>query len=88
MTRPFPIRFLLLLPLSLAIPGSGDEPTVPGGANPGLPAQAPGQAKAARKALPMGALPQNLTSMFPVGRTFKGVSIPSYSENSLSSVMH
>lgn len=33
------------------------------------------------------ALPDELTSIFPVGRTFKGVAIPSYEEEKLQSVM-
>ncbi|MEM7698715.1 MAG: LPS export ABC transporter periplasmic protein LptC [Verrucomicrobiota bacterium] len=32
-------------------------------------------------------LPQELTQMFPVGREFRGVVFPSYSEDTLSSVM-
>jgi|GEM_PF-476242 hypothetical protein len=34
-----------------------------------------------------GALPQELTSSFPIGREFKGVAIPSYANNVLKSVM-
>ena len=34
------------------------------------------------------ALPAELAEMFPIGREFKGVSIPSYSEDELSSIMN
>jgi hypothetical protein len=47
--------------------------------------------EAAEKALAekavKGAMPAELTENFPIGRTFKGVAIPSYTDDALKSVM-
>ncbi|MAS93672.1 MAG: hypothetical protein CMO55_10815 [Verrucomicrobiales bacterium] len=45
------------------------------------------QKKAADSAM-QAAFPPELTSMFPIGREFKGVAIPSYTEDVLKSVMN
>ncbi|MEM7603590.1 MAG: hypothetical protein AAF357_19530, partial [Verrucomicrobiota bacterium] len=51
------------------------------------PTPAPTPADQANGVL-QGALPAELTKLFPIGREFKGVSIPSYDETRLKSVMH
>jgi len=99
MKRLFPIRCLLLLSLvsSLALSSprieaqeekakakeKGDRPKKGG--------KKRAEREAAEKALAeeavKGAMPTELTANFPIGREFKGVAIPSYTDDALKSVM-
>lgn len=48
----------------------------------------PAAAKQLGAGLLQAALPPDVTNMFPIGRAFKGVAIPSYQGTELRSVMH
>jgi hypothetical protein len=62
-----------------------DAPAIKSAINSALD---PGDAEQLGAGLLQAALPPEVTSLFPIGRAFKGVSIPSYQGTELRSVMH
>lgn len=101
MIRLSPIRCLLLLSLVSASvvvsPRAAAQDESPGagakekGDRPKKGGKKRAEREAAEKALAeeavKGALPDELTANFPIGRVFKGVAIPSYTDDVLKSVM-
>jgi len=101
MIRLSPIRCLLLLSLVsawvVASPHVRSQEAIPGaetkekGERPKKGGKKRAEREAAEKALAeeavKGALPDELTANFPIGRVFKGVAIPSYTDDALKSVM-
>jgi hypothetical protein len=101
MIRLFPIRCLLLLSLVSAwvvasprVVAQEETPEAEAGEKGDRPKKGGkkrAEREAAEKALTeeavKGALPDELTANFPIGRIFKGVAIPSYTDDALKSVM-
>ena len=101
MIRLFPIRCLLLLSLVSAsfvasprITAQEETPEAEAGEKGDRPKKGGkkrAEREAAEKALAeeavKGALPDELTANFPIGRIFTGVAIPAYTDDALKSVM-
>ncbi len=99
MIRLFPIRCLLLLSLVSACavmsPRVGAQEEKADAKEKGERPKKGGKKRAEREAAEKelaeeavkGALPAELTASFPIGRVFKGVAIPSYTDDALKSVM-